>query len=176
MTAAVAPVYQMWQSGSFWKKWGITKNPYDGWIPLRLWGQGGISCQGEPHPQALEKGTKPSLAGQHSSTCHSSAESNREAFDFVLCLTSFRESPSSQHSSKIKEFSSAARCQRVKCSGLNRSLFSAAFWSVHPWLTFALGWYLAEAEHRAGVRIIWSIYGPLRIDVFTELIVQHIYV
>lgn len=79
---------------------------------------------GRAHPQALEKGIKPSLARQHSLTCRGAAEGDRDAFDFVLCLTSFKESPSSQHSSKIKEFPSAARCQHVKYSGLNGTLCS----------------------------------------------------
>lgn len=175
MTAAVAPVYQMWQSGSFWKKWGITKTPYDGWIPPRHWGQGGNSCQGEPHPQAVEKGTKPSLAGQHSPTCHSTAEGDRDASHFILCLTSSKESPSGQHSSKIKEFPGAARCQCVQYSGLNRSLSSMLPFDqclhglpVH-WGRTCRAW----AVHRAGVGIMWSICEAVRIGVFTELTVQH---
>lgn len=146
MTAAVALAYQMWQSSSFWKKWGMTKNPYDGLIPLRLWGQGGAVVRKSPPPGFGErnKAQRGWAAQPNLPWC-----CRRRQRCFWLCpLLNLIQGKSFK--SAFPENQRISKCSKMPaCEVLwfkRDSLFNLAFWSVLPWLTYAAGWYLAEAE------------------------------
>lgn len=121
MTAAVAPAYQMWQNGSFLKKWGITKNPYDGWIPLR---RGGTICQEEPTPSLWRK--EQSQAWQGSTA--QPATALQKATEMLL-TSSFSKGP---HSGKVLQVGIPAKSKN------SRVQQDASVWSLNRTLSSTL--------------------------------------
>ena len=137
----------MWLSGSFWKRWGITKNP-KWWVNpseapgVRGWG---AIVKEESTPELLRKEQRKALLGGKVWLASEAAKVDRDAFDFGLFLTGFKEKSSSQRSGNTKEFPNAVRWQSLRYAGLNETLFSTlSFDLLLPWHTSSVGWYLAR--------------------------------
>ena len=175
MTAAVAPTYQMWLSGSFWTRWEITKDP-KWWVnpteALRGWGVG----SGGIHPRAWEKGTKKSFSRQRRLACQWGCTSQRRCFWLWSALNPMQGKffkSAFQQNQKIYNCQS----QSWRYSGLNETLFQPCLLACFSHgITLQLGdaWQGSWPAQRFDVRITWIIYEAGKTAVLAEVVVLQI--